>query len=118
MEIVTDDIARLDYSNGDCPELLLERASTNLITYSEDLTQWSKFSSGGTTPIVTANQSISPNGELTADKIEFFNDGVAIVTINGTVDPLEEHSLSIWMKGEVGGEIIEIHSRIGLPIPW
>lgn len=108
VEVVGSNIPRLDYTNGSCPELLMERASTNLLTYSEDLTQWSKFSSGGTTPVVSSNVGISPNGELTADKIEFFNDGVGTVTRDVTVDVAEQHSLSIWMKGEVGGEVIDI----------
>ena len=111
VEVVGSNIPRLDYTNGSCPELLMERASTNLLTYSEDLTQWSKFSSGGTTPVISSNVGISPNGELTADKIEFFNDGVGLVTRNVTVDDAEQHSLSIWMKGEIGGEVIEIHFR-------
>ncbi len=111
VEVVGSNIPRLDYTNGSCPEFLMERASTNLLTYSEDLTQWSKFSSGGTTPVVSSNVDISPNGGLTADKIEFFNDGVGIVTRNATVDAAEQHSLSIWMKGEIGGEVVEIHFK-------
>ena len=68
---VTGDQPRLNYdiSNGvvqSCPSLLLEPASTNLITYSEDLTQsdWSKNSI-----TVESNAIISPDGTQNADKI-------------------------------------------------
>lgn len=111
IESVESNIPRLDYSNGKCPELLLERASTNLLDYSEDLTQWTAYTSGVTTPVITANREIAPDGNFTADKIEFFNDGIGIVTRNVTVDAAEEHSLSIWMKGEMGGEILEIRFK-------
>jgi hypothetical protein len=58
-------VPRLTYQNGGggCPSLLLEKQSTNLATYSEDITQWSGSLS------VTANDTISPDGTQNADKI-------------------------------------------------
>ena len=45
---------------------------SNLITYSEDFSQWSKLNGGtGSLPILTSNNSISPNGTQNADKIVF-----------------------------------------------
>ena len=49
-------VPRIDYSNG-CGSLLLEPQRTNLITYSEDFSQWSN---SRTTD--TANQITSPDG--------------------------------------------------------
>ena len=43
-EVLEDDVPRIDYTT-DKGSFLLEPASTNLITYSEDLTQWSGISS-------------------------------------------------------------------------
>ena len=64
IEQVATDIPRLDYSDGSCPSLLLEPASTNLAEYSEDFSQgWNKNNS-----TVTTNQTTSPSGDLTADK--------------------------------------------------
>ena len=60
-------VARIDYTDGDCGALLLEPQSTNLVTYSEDLSNasWSK-----TAGIVTSYDTITaPNGLLTADSI-------------------------------------------------
>ena len=45
---------------------------SNLLTYSEDFSQWSKLNGGtGSLPILTSNNSISPNGTQNADKIVF-----------------------------------------------
>lgn len=60
------DIPRLDYTNSTCPSILVEPQRTNLLLRSEefDNASWTKFNT-----TVTANQSISPNGITTADKI-------------------------------------------------
>jgi hypothetical protein len=70
IETVGDDTPRLDYPllDGvvqDCPNLLLEPEKTNLLTYSEDFTNWSD-----TGVTVTANDITSPDGSQTADKLE------------------------------------------------
>jgi len=57
-------VPRLTYENG-CPSLLLEKQSTNLALYSEQLdnaTYWAK-----TRATVTANSIISPDGTQNAD---------------------------------------------------
>lgn len=66
IEQVSTDVPRLDYSDGSCPSLLLEPSSTNLALYSEDFSEgWNKFNS-----TVTTNQTTSPSGDLTADKLQ------------------------------------------------
>ena len=57
---------RLDYSDGACPSLLLEPISTNLYTYSDDLTDsdWSKDNSR-----VEPNQIASPDGSVISDEL-------------------------------------------------
>jgi hypothetical protein len=61
-------VPRLTYQNGGggCPSLLLEKQSTNVLTYSEDFTQadWPKQNT-----IVTANATTSPDGTQNADKL-------------------------------------------------
>lgn len=54
----------------DCPSFILERNSTNQLTYSEDITNgvWGKGSSN-----VYADETIAPNGELVADRVEIQN---------------------------------------------
>lgn len=67
--------ARMDYSSGgSCPAMLLEPQRTNLIFWSEELTQysWTRGSgAGGTLPVVTKDYTISPNGHKTADRVQF-----------------------------------------------
>ena len=61
-----------------CGSWLMEGQSTNLITYSEDFSQWNKQNSGtGSQPIITSNNTISPDGNQNADKI-VFNKGAGV----------------------------------------
>ena len=108
VEEVVSNVPRLDYTNVNCPQLLLEPQSSNLVTYSQDLTDldWKKFS-GGTTPLVE-NSFISPSGEANAQRITFYSGADGIVTNNATVSTSSNYSLSIYMKGVKGGEQIRL----------
>ena len=64
IETMSSNIPRLDYSNGDCPSLLLEPQRTNDFIYSEEFNQSAWFKSNST---VTTNQITAPDGTLTAD---------------------------------------------------
>ena len=66
IEQVGTDVPTLDYSDGSCPSLLSERYSLNLALYSEDFSQWWQK----TNSTVTTNQTTSPSGDLTADKLQ------------------------------------------------
>lgn len=59
-------IPRIDYTNGSCPSLLVEPQRTNLALYSEEFNSayWTK-----TGLTIIANNTTSPDGNLTADKI-------------------------------------------------
>jgi len=107
-EVSVSGLPRLDYTNGNCPQLLLEPQSSNLVTYSQDLSNsdWFKFS-GGTTPLVE-DSFISPSGEANANKITFYSGADGIVTNNATVSTSSNYSLSIYMKGVKGGESIRL----------
>lgn len=66
---VAIDTPRLDYSGGaTCPTLLLEGQRTNLQTYSEDLTNGAWITSNAS---VNPNEITSPDGTLTADKVDY-----------------------------------------------
>ena len=105
IETLLADIPRLDWLNSDCPYLILETDRTNLTTYNQDLTNadWIKFNS----PTVTANQIVGPTGEYNADKI-VFGTGVSLITNNATVSYGQIYALSIYLKGEEGGEQVQI----------
>lgn len=65
-------VPRLTYQNGGggCPSLLLEPQRTNLFTYSEDFTIWTKGQFLATLPTVTADYGISPSGVQNADRVQ------------------------------------------------
>jgi hypothetical protein len=68
-ELFQNDVPRLDYSGGaTCPTLLLEGQRTNLQTYSEDLTNGAWITSNSS---VVPNQTTSPDGTTTADKVDY-----------------------------------------------
>lgn len=74
LQEIQTDTPRIDFTNDTKGHLLLEPSRTNLITYSEDLTDssWAKQSGGtGTAPVVTSNNTISPDGTQNADKVVF-----------------------------------------------
>jgi hypothetical protein len=67
LESVASGVPRLDYPiGGGCPSLLVEPAATNLVLRSEefDNASWSKLNTS-----VTANASVAPDGNTTADKL-------------------------------------------------
>ena len=90
---------------GYSPETFVRR---NLLNWSEDFTKavWRKEGIGtGSTPIVTANAAIAPDGSMTADRAVFnLNGGSASGDMswlsfnNFTTDDLSNRALSIYVK--------------------
>ena len=112
VETVGANIPRLDYTNGGCPELLLERVSSNLCLYSQsnfnDQVNWLKFLASANLTI-TEDDMIAPDGTLSGAKVEYVNNGQdSVFTQNITVVNGENYVLSVWMKGEVGGEVVKL----------
>ena len=104
IEEVAANVPRLDYSDGGCPSLLLEPASTNLIPYSEDFSNayWTKRRS-----IITLSSVISPDGNLTADKLvaTAVNDNHYLTTPTVAVTATTPIAFSIFVKKEVYSKI-------------
>jgi len=108
-EVTRDNVPRIDYTGGGCPHILAEPQRTNLVTYSEDFTQWGSDISGtGTTPVVTLNYATSPSGEQNASRLQldigsgtssndFSQLSEAITISNSTV-----YSRSIYFKSNTG----------------
>jgi len=66
-EVIENDVPRLDYSGGaSCASLLLEPQRTNLLTYSNDFTQWTIQS--GVTATHNTTETLSPDGTNNATK--------------------------------------------------
>jgi hypothetical protein len=66
IEVVKSNVPRIDYTDTSDGVLLLEKAATNSITYSEDFSQsyWTKSNA-----TITSNSVISPEGTLNASKV-------------------------------------------------
>jgi len=81
IEVVGNDVPRIDYKDDTKGALLLEPQSTNLITHSSELTNssWVKTNTGtASAPSITSNYSISPDGTQNADRVIFnLNGGTA-----------------------------------------
>ncbi len=81
VKVVGHDQLRIDYTDSDNGVALLEPASTNKITYSENInhSSWVKTGTGtASAPSITSNYSISPDGTQNADRVIFnLNGGTA-----------------------------------------
>jgi len=64
IETVATTVPRLDWLNSNCPNLLIESASTNLVPYSENFSEWQPSSTS-----VSASTIPAPTGEPTAYKL-------------------------------------------------
>jgi len=79
-ESTQNNLARVNYT-GSTSSLLAEPQRTNLIPWSEDFSNWSTLG----TITVTPNDTTSPSGDLTAEKVLGLNGTAAINQIvNGT----------------------------------
>jgi hypothetical protein len=105
IEVVANNVPRLDYTNGSCPSILVEPQRTNLILRSEefDNAYYNKLN-GNITPNVTT----APDGTLTADlftKTSAINTGSGVqrdapYTSTGT------HTFSVFIKPNVGNLVL------------
>ena len=115
-------VPRLTYQNGGggCPSLLLEKQSTNLVSYSQEFTNayWSKLGQGvGSTSVVTANYAISPDGTQNATRF--------VCNLNGGTTSSDRSwmiasftapatsTLSIWIKLNSAGTKTFVFSDSG-----
>jgi hypothetical protein len=91
-------VPRLTYQNGGggCPSLLLEKQSTNLYLYSEQLNLWSTVGS----PTITGNDSTSPDGTTNADRVQFNASGNLVY--NSGTGSAGTNVLTVYAKAKSG----------------
>jgi hypothetical protein len=92
IEVVENDRPRIDYTDSEDGVFLLEKAATNLITYSEDFSQWAIQSA-----TINSNETISPDGTNNADKFTrtASNNNLRFITsISGN------YTFSIFLKAD------------------
>ena len=90
--------------------LLIEEPRTNLAFPSSDLSNaaWTLIGSGAALPVVTGNQTPSPDGTTTAARIVFpaVPASARSAVRNGPTASASSYSFSIWLRGAVGGEAL------------
>lgn len=95
IESVDNNIARINFSGSSDGNLILEPASTNLFTYSEDLTNndWSHLSE----ITVTDSSELAPTGQLDANLVEYNGSGRSFIR-QGLSIPSTTSSISVFAK--------------------
>lgn len=111
---VLENTPRLNYTTGVAnPYLLLEPSRTNLVTQSEyfDSSEWGQYVFNGASLTRTFGYQ-SPEGNNNAYKFDVVvGTGGVLLTDNITVNPADSQTLSVWMKGENGGEKVRLSLR-------
>ena len=103
IETVGSGEPRIDFKDNTKGALLLEPSRSNLVTYSEDTTEWDK----NETPINTSNTTISPNGSQNADSVIVNSTSEGFYDFSvGTVQSGTSYTFSIFIKYISGIETI------------
>jgi hypothetical protein len=93
IEVVGNDVPRIDYTDSADGVFLLENSSTNLFTYSQNSSEWSQTRTSN-----TDNEIISPDGTLNASLITedaTLNSKYTFLNLSTTTN---EHTLSFFAK--------------------
>ena len=96
IENVASGQSRLEYPlidgvvNG-CPSLLLEPQRTNLITYSEDFSNWFQIGS----PNITSNYGVSPDGTQNSSRLQMNASDKIYINVASSGDI----SFTVYLKG-------------------
>jgi len=105
-EIQTD-TPRIDFTNDTKGHLLLEPSRTNLITYSEDFSQWGTVNGA----VVTDNFTTSPDGTQNAAKVVY--DGTSLGRIEISTGASGTNTQSIYLKTASGTQAVSIGASSG-----
>ena len=92
IETVGVDEPRIDFLNNSKGHLLLELQRQNVVTYSEDLTEWTTTSLS-----VTSNNVLSPDGTQNADKVTATAD-FARIQYTYTLSASTTYNISFYVK--------------------
>jgi len=94
-----DNVPRVEYdADGNRLGLLVEEARTNLVTYSEDISQYAKVNS----PTITTDIATAPDGTETVDGIQDASGGAfrRAKMFEGSVTANSTHTGSLFVKKE------------------
>lgn len=100
---------------GQCVTDAPEESRTNLFLQSGNLANaaWSPFGNIAAVPVVTGNQTASPDGTVTASRVVLpavsaaFSASGVYQAVTTSAAPF---TFSIWLKGNAGGEQLYLHT--------
>jgi len=105
IEEILGDKPRIDYTDSlTSPSFLLEPQSTNLVTYSEDFSQWGTVNG----VVVTNNFTTSPDGTQNAAKVVY--NGTSLGRIEISTGASGTNTQSIYLKTISGTQTVSIGS--------
>ena len=96
IEVVGNDVPRIDYTDSADGVLLLENSATNLVTYSEDFSNWNTIQSS-----LTSDYGISPDGSTNSTRCVFSSSNQSLeLTVSAS-----NVIATIYIKGTIGETI-------------
>lgn len=101
IEQLASNVPRLTYQlDATCPYIRVEGSSSNIIKWSEDLTQadWQKSNAAQVT--VTSNATTSPDGTVNAGRLSFPITGGGWLYQNFTTTPSQKIGISFYFKND------------------
>ena len=101
LEIMGNNVPRLDYSDGGCPSLLLEPQRTNECRGSENVMVWNTNRSISVNR--DSNQIISPDGSKSADLVTTEDENAGVKSLEMTTISNTVYSTSVYAKHIAGG---------------
>jgi Cdc6-like AAA superfamily ATPase len=93
IDSVDENVPVLDYSNNECPALLLEPQSVQLVRYTNDFTQWTSDNI-----TVTSNFSTSPDGTSNADKLVATSENATLTGEGCSTEIGKNYLVTFWLK--------------------
>jgi len=112
IEEVSNDTPRLDWLNSNCPSLLLEPTKVNYALNSGDASQWATV--GGSQLVTkTQNYAISPDGTLTAARIQAnaIGSNYSLIQLS-TSSFVGNYAGSVYLKSNTGNiENVIVYGR-------
>jgi hypothetical protein len=114
-ETMGANVPRIDYTGGGCPSILVEPQRTNLVLYSQDISNaaWTKFTFGvGASNTFTQNYGISPDGTQNATRIQLLRNG-SPTSSSGCIQTFfptagTSFTVSVWLKSLIGNTNINL----------
>ena len=107
-QVDRDNVPRIDYTGGGCPHILAEPQRTNLVTYSEVISNLTLLTGGAGTYTITDNYTDSPEGVQNASRVQMSivdtNDGAnySLIATNTTMVTGVTREISFYAKSLTG----------------